>query len=41
MAHTGASSGELALVGGIAAALLAAGVTVVVTVRRRREGEYE
>ncbi|WP_309248638.1 choice-of-anchor A family protein [Streptomyces sp. MNP-20] len=41
MAHTGASSGELALVGGIAAALLAAGVTVVVTVRRRRAGEFE
>nr|WP_282791795.1 choice-of-anchor A family protein [Streptomyces sp. CC224B] len=41
MARTGTSSGELALVGGIGAALVAAGVTVLVTVRRRRSGGYE
>ncbi|MFD9910993.1 LPXTG cell wall anchor domain-containing protein [Streptomyces sp. NPDC059063] len=41
MADTGASSGELAIVGAIAAALLGTGVTFVIRMRRRNEGHYE
>ncbi|MGA4841684.1 choice-of-anchor A family protein [Streptomyces sp. G45] len=41
MANTGASAGELAIVGAIAAALLGTGATFVIRMRRRSEGHYE
>ncbi|WP_405664260.1 choice-of-anchor A family protein [Streptomyces sp. RK9] len=41
MAHTGTSSGELALVGAIAAALVGTGVGFVVMIRRRAEDQMD
>ncbi|WJV51425.1 choice-of-anchor A family protein [Streptomyces flavofungini] len=41
MAHTGTSSGELALVGAIAAALVGTGVGFVVMMRRRAEDQVD
>ncbi|MFD0414070.1 LPXTG cell wall anchor domain-containing protein [Streptomyces sp. NPDC127108] len=41
MAHTGTSSGELALVGAIAAALVGTGVGFVVMIRRRAEDQVD